>query len=68
MKRGEREYKGERRIEMGENENFAEKMKKLRAKKKVNIEELANKTGYSKKLLTQIENNEILAPVSVILS
>ncbi|OIP91196.1 MAG: hypothetical protein AUK24_03330 [Syntrophaceae bacterium CG2_30_49_12] len=53
---------------MGENENFAEKMKKLRAKKRISIEDLANKAGYSKKLLTQIENNEILAPVSVILS
>ena len=48
--------------------NFSIKMKKLRAKKKVTLEDLAKQTGYSEKYLSQIENNEVLAPVSVILS
>ena len=49
-------------------ENFADKMKKLRLKKKVSLEELEKKTGYSVEYLSQIENNEMLTPVSVILS
>ena len=53
---------------MEEIRNFSQKMKKLRSRKKVSIEELAKKTGYSEKYLSQIENDEVLAPVSVILS
>jgi quercetin dioxygenase-like cupin family protein len=53
---------------MEEAVNFASKMKKLRIKKKVSLEELAQKTGYSLDYLAKIESNEATAPVSVILS
>lgn len=53
---------------MEENSNFSNKMKKLRLKKKISLEELAKKTGYSEQYLSKIEKNEIIAPVSVILS
>ena len=53
---------------MEESGNFSVKMKKLREKKKISLEDLAKKTGYSDKYLAQIENNEVIAPVSVILS
>ncbi len=49
-------------------ENFAEKMQKLRKKKRMSLETLSKKTGYSEEHLLQIENNEVRAPVSVILS
>jgi len=48
--------------------DFSLKMKKLRTKKKISLKELAEKTGYKAQYLAQIENNELLAPVSVILS
>lgn len=53
---------------MADLSNFSEKMQGLRKKNKLSLEELADKTGYSAKYLQQIENNEVLAPVSVILS
>ncbi len=53
---------------MAHYQNFAEKMKKLRAVKKMSLQKLAKETGYSEKYLEQIENNEQLAPVSVIFS
>lgn len=53
---------------MEQSGNFSEKMKKLRKKKRVSLEKLAQETGYTEKYLLQIENNEVLAPVSVILS
>jgi quercetin dioxygenase-like cupin family protein len=53
---------------MEENKNFSLKMKKLRVRKRISLEDLATKTGYSEEYLSQIENNEVLAPVSVILS
>ncbi len=53
---------------MEENSHFSIKMKKLRIEKKISLETLAEETGYSVEYLTQIENNEVMAPVSVILS
>lgn len=53
---------------MGKNENFSDKMKKLRTKKRISLAKLAKETGYSEQYLSQIENNEVLAPVSVIFS
>ena len=53
---------------MAKIENFAEKMRKLRIKKKISFETLAKETGYTEQYLTQIENNEERAPVSVIFS
>ncbi len=53
---------------MGKSENFSEKMKKLRTKKKISLAKLAKETGYAEEYLSQIENNEVLAPVSVIFS
>ncbi len=53
---------------MPKTDNFSEKMKKLRKKKKVSLEKLAKETGYPESYLAQIENNEIHAPVSVIFS
>ena len=47
---------------MAKDENFSEKMKKLRAKKKISLEKLAKETGYSVDYLLQIENNEERAP------
>jgi len=47
--------------------NFSVKLRKLRTKKKVSMEDLAKKTGISEKYLLQIENNEVIAPVSVVL-
>ena len=49
-------------------ENFSEKMKKLRVKKRISLEKLAKETGYTEQYLAQIENNEERAPVSVIFS
>ena len=45
---------------------FSEKMKKLLKKKKITIKTLSEKTGYSEQYLSQIENNEIASPGSVI--
>ena len=53
---------------MGKIENFSEKMKKLRVKKRISLEKLAKETGYTEQYLAQIENNEERAPVSVIFS
>ena len=53
---------------MAKVENFSEKMKKLRAKKKISLEKLSKETGYSVDYLSQIEDNEERAPVSVIFS
>ena len=53
---------------MGKIENFSEKMKKLRVKKRISLEKLAKETGYTVQYLAQIENNEERAPVSVIFS
>jgi quercetin dioxygenase-like cupin family protein len=53
---------------MGKKENFSDNMKKLRTKKRVSLAKLAKETGYDEHYLSQIENNEVLAPVSVILS
>ena len=53
---------------MGKIENFSEKMKKLRVKKRISLEKLAKETGYTEQYLAQIESNEERAPVSVIFS
>ena len=48
--------------------NFSEKMKKLRQLNKISLAELADKTGYSEAYLNKIEENAVIAPVSVVLS
>jgi quercetin dioxygenase-like cupin family protein len=48
--------------------NFSSKMKNLRRRKKISLTELSEKTGYSEAYLKKIEENEVIAPVSVILS
>lgn len=49
-------------------DDFSDKLKKLRNKKRISLQELAEKTGYSEQYLAQVENNEIHASVSTILS
>ena len=53
---------------MAQYQSFSEKMRKLRAIKKMSLQKLSKETGYSEKYLEQIENNEQLASVSVIFS
>lgn len=48
--------------------NFSSKMKKLRQRKNISLADLADKTGYSESYLKRIEENEVMAPVSVVLS
>ena len=48
--------------------NFSNKMKKLRQRKKISLADLADKTGYSEAYLSKIEENMVIAPVSVVLS
>jgi len=48
-------------------ESFGEKMRKLRQQKRLSYDYLANETGYTKEYLSQIENQGIIPPVSVII-
>lgn len=46
---------------------FGQKIKRLREKKGLRLEDLANQTGFSAEYLQQIENHEEIPPVAAIL-
>lgn len=47
--------------------DFGAKIKRLRQKKKLRLEDLANQTGYSADFLARLENGEEIPPVAAIL-
>lgn len=51
----------------GDEKTFGAKMKQLRQTRKISLESLANKTGFSHDYLKKIEEKEIIPPVSAVI-
>lgn len=47
--------------------NIGPKIKILRKKQKLTLQDLSNKTGFSKPLLSQIENGHVIPPLPTLL-
>jgi transcriptional regulator with XRE-family HTH domain len=46
--------------------NIGERVKKLRNEKRLTLQDVANMTGFSKALISQIENNIVTPPISTL--